>query len=404
MTTIETPPLTSIIWELFQKLRRRGFTIGIEEYQALQHSLRIGFGWQSREEFIKLCNSLWSKSLQERKTLSALFEQLLPNGDEWVYSVTIEKDIPDRSIKTGAKSDSRPIDPDLPIEPDSNPEEEDELNSPLKTKSLTQLPEIDLDKSYLANRKFVLVPEFPLSYREVAQTWRRLQKLIRMGAVTELDLEATIDRRCRSGVPTPVVMRPRRRNIARLLLLVDRQGSMAPFHRFGEEVCRAIQQSGRLGETSIYYFHNVPVEGADDRVLEPLAGQLFPALDPILGQIEPLKDGYVYTDPDLLSPKSFSEVLESDAVGASVVILSDAGAARRQYRVSRLLDTIACMKAIRTYSPNYVWLNPLAPEYWRNNTAGQIARHIPMFPLDRQGLERAVSILQGHQRIIEKSI
>ena len=58
--------------------------------------------------------------------------------------------------------------------------------------------------------------------------------------------------------------------MARLLLLVDRQGSMDPFHQFCDEVCIAIQQAGRLEETALYYFHNVPAEGADDQVLEAL--------------------------------------------------------------------------------------------------------------------------------------
>jgi uncharacterized protein len=386
---VETPSLIPIIQDLFQKLRRRGFAIGLEDYQALQQSLRAGFGWESQQSFLNLCTSLWAKSREEREILAALFEQLLPDEKQWIYSLPQEA-TPTPSDRTSSK----PSKADKPKLGESEP----------RTTSQNRLPPIEIEDYRLSKRPFIFVPQFPLTHRQVAQTWRRLHKPIRIGAPIELDIEATIARRCQLGVATEVVMRPRRRNIARLLLLVDRQGSMAPFHRFCEEVCRAIQESGRLGEATIYYFHNVPVEGADDRVLEPLTGQLFPTLDPILREIEPLKDGYVYTDADLLFPKSFLEVLDSDVVGASVVILSDAGAARRQYRVSRLLDTIACMKAIRTYSPNYVWLNPLAKDYWRNNTAGQIARHIPMFPLEREGIERAVNVLRGHPHMMEQSI
>ncbi|KAL6968781.1 hypothetical protein U1Q18_052011 [Sarracenia purpurea var. burkii] len=42
---------------------------------------------------------------------------------------------------------------------------------------------------------------------------------------------------------------------------------MTPFHRFCETVCTAIQQAGRLEETVIYYFHNVPAEGAEEQEL-----------------------------------------------------------------------------------------------------------------------------------------
>jgi uncharacterized protein len=384
----ETHPLMLIIQDLFHKLRRRGFAIGLDDYQSLQQSLRLGFGWESQQSFLNLCSSLWAKSYGEREIIAVLFEQLLPDKKQWDYS------LPQEASASSDSNDFKPKKADKPVPERSKP----------KTTSQNQLPPIEIEDSLLSKRPFIFVPQFPLTYREVVQTWRRLQKPIRIGAPAELDIEATITRRCQLGVATEVIMRPRRRSPSRLLLLVDRQGSMAPFHRFCEEVCRAIQESSRLGEVAIYYFHNVPVEGADDRVLEPLVGQLFPALDPILRQIKPLKDGYVYTDSDLLSPKSFSEVLESNAVGASVVILSDAGAARRHYRVSRLLDSIASMKAIHAYSPNYVWLNPLTQDRWQNNTAGQIARHIPMFSLEREGIEQAVSVLRGHSRTIEESI
>jgi uncharacterized protein len=387
----ESPLLMPIIWDLFQKLRRRGFAIGVEDYEALQQSLRAGFGWSSQRAFLSLCTALWAKSRQEGEVLAALFEQLAPEGDRWVYSLP----------KEDLSSSEEPPPEDKSVS--SKPEVAKRSVEP-KTASQTRLPPISLANVRISERPFVFVPQLPLTYREVAQTWRRLKRPIRKGAATELDLAATIAQRCQLGVVTNVVMRPRTSNVARLLLLVDRQGSMAPFHRFCDEVCRAITEAGRLGETAIYYFHNVPAEGADDRVLEPLVGQLFPVLDPILQKIEPLQDGYVYTDRDLLIPKPLPEVLKAEGRGASIVILSDAGCARKQYRVSRLLDTIACLKAIRTYSPDCVWLNPLPKQYWLNNTAGQIARHIPMFPLDREGMEQAVNVLRGHPHIIEKPI
>jgi uncharacterized protein len=396
----DSPLLMPIIWDLFQKLRRRGFAIGVEDYEALQQSLMAGFGWSSQQAFLSLCTALWAKSRQEGEVLAALFEQLAPEGDRWVYSLPKQDSSSSDKPRSATESSSKETDP-------SSAEKEDRENtreSLPKTATQTRLPPISLANVRISERPFVFVPQFPLTYREVAQTWRRLKRPIRSGAATELDLAATIAQRCQLGVVTNVVMRPRTSNVARLLLLVDRQGSMAPFHRFCDEVCRAITEAGRLGETAIYYFHNVPAEGANDRVLEPLVGQLFPVLDPILQKIEPLQDGYVYTDRDLLMPKSLPEVLEADGRGASIVILSDAGCARKQYRVSRLLDTIACLKAIRTYSPDCVWLNPLPKQYWRNNTAGQIARHIPMFPLDREGMEQAVNVLRGHPHIIEKPI
>ena len=97
-----------------------------------------------------------------------------------------------------------------------------------------------------------------------------------------------------------------------------------------------------------------------------------------------------------------AEVLETIAAGADVVLLSDGGAARGRYDLLRLLDTIAFMKALRTFTQRYVWLNPLPEHYWENTTAAQIARHVPMFPLTRDGLHRAVNVLHGKPYSVER--
>jgi hypothetical protein len=179
---------------------------------------------------------------------------------------------------------------------------------------------------------------------------------------------------------------------------------MAPFHHFVEDVCVAIQQAGRLENAALYYFHDAPAEGADKSTLTPVVDQLFPTLDAVLPQIVPLATGYVYEDPDLLSPVPLADVLEEHAAGAAVVLISDAGAAHGRYDIVRLLNTVAFLKALRACTAQYVWLNPLPRNRWKNNTATQIARHAPMFPLDREGIYRAVNVLRGQPYLIERPI
>jgi hypothetical protein len=390
---LKQPKLPPFLWELFQKLRRRGFPLTPDDYEALRQSLQAGFGWSSQEVLRDLCNSLWAKSRQEQEILTALFNQLAPKNEDWqLSSVQVQKDF------NATNSSKKEHHQDIP---------EFQEREEIVTESRSGLPPISLKNVQLSERRFIFVPQFPLTYREVAQTWRRLRRPVRVGPPTELDVELTIARRCQQGVAASVVLRPRRRNVARLLLLVDRQGSMTAFHRFCEEICTAIQQAGRLEETAIYYFHNVSAEGADEQVLEDLDREekkLFPVLDSILPQITPLKTGYLYEDPDLLSPIALEEVLQKYAADAFVVVISDAGAVRKYYNVVRLLDTISFIKALRAYTLNYVWLNPLPKSYWKDNTAAQIARHVPMFPLNREGIQQAVNVLRGHQYNLEKPL
>ena len=101
----ESPLLMPIIWDLFQKLRRRGFAIGVEDYAALQQSLRAGFGWSSQQAFLSLCTALWAKSRQEGEVLTALFEQLAPEGDRWVYSLPKQ----DSSRSEEPPSEDKPV-------------------------------------------------------------------------------------------------------------------------------------------------------------------------------------------------------------------------------------------------------------------------------------------------------
>ncbi|MEA5452533.1 VWA domain-containing protein [Leptolyngbya sp. CCNP1308] len=381
--------IPSFLWMLFERLRRRGFPLGLGDYEALKLALQAGFGWSSQAALGELCASLWAKSLREQETLLALFNQLAPLEEAWQLD---EKD-----QKTIAFLE------DINTKTNKRPETEESEDTP-KVSAQQGLPPIFLGDVTITERPFLFEPQFPLSYREVAQAWRRLRRPVRTGPLIELDLERTIEQRCKAGVATSVVLRPRRSNVARLLLLVDRQGSMTPFHRFCDEVCTAIRQAGRFEETALYYFHNVPAEGAEEDVLGLLEDTLYPSLDPILPQITPLIEGNLYIDSSLLRLKPLLEVLDQQARGASVVIISDAGAGRGQYRISRLLDTLAFLKGLKRYTPHFVWINPLAQRYWPNSTAAYLSRHIPMFSLDRDGMYQSVNVLRGQQFTTEKPI
>ena len=102
---------------------------------------------------------------------------------------------------------------------------------------------------------------------------------------------------------------PRQRNATRVLLLIDRQGSMTPFHRVSDQLSQALHRSANLDHVSQFYFHNVPAEGADDRILAPLADQLFPTMDSVLAEIKPLMTGYLYQDTELLEPQPLADIL-----------------------------------------------------------------------------------------------
>jgi hypothetical protein len=369
----------------------------VEDYFALKRAMRLGFGWSSRETLRNLCCLLWAKSNSERELLKSLFDQLgLPDWD-------LSRDI--SLAKPTTESENKDLSgSEEPAQEGSNVQGLDIDEQVPATLPKRGLPPIDLEGIRLPSKSFVFVPHFPLTSRDVAQRWRYVRESELSGPLEEVDIKATIALRCRQGLPGPIVLRPRKRKTSHLLLLVDQQGSMAPFHKFVEIVWDTIKRSARSGDVAVYYFHDVPVEGADDRILASVGGQPFPVLDDVLDQIAPLDSGYVYEDRELLSPIPLPEVLQTIGKGANVVFLSDAGAARRHYDLQRLLDTVAFIKVLRNYNQRCVWLNPLPVSSWSGTTAEQIARYVSMFALDSHGLQRATTVLLGKRRPVENSL
>jgi uncharacterized protein len=396
----EEPAGEFFIWTLFQQLLRRKFTIGLDEYAAVQRALRAGFGWASRDELRELLCALWAKSREEIAVVTSLFDQYVIS--EWNLAAAeaapaAEAPPSTETQTTGTVNESGGVTPPPPpqnIPPPHPPAVAPTSRMPpLRAEELPRLP-----------YSHVFLPQYPVSYRHVAQTWRRLRWPLREGPAVELDVDATVARRSRSGVASPPVLRPRRRNQAHLLLLVDRKGSMAPFHGFVDEVCTAIAEAGRLGHVSLYNFHDTPLEGTDLNVLDRLAGQLLPSLDPILSEVPPLTTGEFYKDAKLLEPCSAESIFQDWTQETAIVIISDAGAARGHLDIVRLLDTVASLKGLLTFSTRLVWLNPLPTASWARSTARQIARHVPMFPMDGDGMHRAVNVLRGQPVAVERPL
>ena len=170
---------------------------------------------------------------------------------------------------------------------------------------------------------------------------------------------------------------------------------MTPFHNYVDHVVAAIRDAGRIDDVLPVYYHDLPSGNSDRSALDEMADPFRPDLDLVLPLVRPMRDGRVYSDPDLTAPLSLAYVLGHYSAGTAVLIISDAGAARRHFDTIRLLDTVAMLKAIIASGATVSWLNPVPQQLWPQSTAGQVARYIPMFPFTRQGLYQAVDTLRG---------
>ena len=104
---------------------------------------------------------------------------------------------------------------------------------------------------------FVMQPQTVMSPRVLAVLWRRYRRMVRSGPRTELDLEATIAERVRRGIIDRPMLRPRRANSARLLILADVSPSMSAWGPFLDALATSLVLS-RLQSARLLYFVNVP--------------------------------------------------------------------------------------------------------------------------------------------------
>ncbi len=214
----------------------------------------------------------------------------------------------------------------------------------------------------------LIVNDLPITHRQMKQAWRYLRQFSREGPPIELDIEATIKQVTQQGVLINPVLVPQRNNRIELLLLIDRDSSMIPFHHFSQELIDTALYGGRFSRVQVYYFHNCP-------------------------------DEYLYRDPYHLDAKLIDDCLLNLAKGRTVcLIFSDAGAARGGFSSRRRRLTKFFLKSLRQYVRYTAWLNPIPRGRWENTTAHEIAALVPMFEVNRQEFYKAIDVLRGRYK------
>jgi uncharacterized protein len=392
--------MPSFIHELVARLRRRGLPLGVDDCCALRNALAAGHGLASTAELLGLCVTLWAKSPRDAELIAStlhLVEPPLWSVDDAAMPLPVLTKVDESVVESPSPTERSPA--SVPRTSETVAEHLT-VSVPSRHSGAVGPP-----RSGRATPFLVLRPQYPISEREVAQTWRRLRRPVRHGPATELDVPATVTRYAQTGVVTAPVLVPPRANAARLLLLVDRHGSMAPFHGLVDHVVDSITRAARLDAITAVYFHNTPGRSRDRSALADLPNTpTAVALDPILDRIPMLLTGRVYRDPELTEPRPLQDVLDGVTVGSAVTIMSDAGSLRRSFIAPRLFDSLAFLLAILARRAHVAWLNPVGADRWPETTAAQIARHVPMFSLDRAGMYGAVDVLRGRPTTVERPL
>lgn len=210
-----------------------------------------------------------------------------------------------------------------------------------------------------------------LDTRQMGLALRKLRKLGRDEARTELDIDETIEATAKNCGDLDLVFRPPRDNQLKLLLLMDVGGSMDPFAMLVSRLFSAAHATSHFREFHAMYFHNCVYEA-------------------------------VYKSARLMDGMSTVELLRWLPPDTRLVIVGDAHMA--PYELTARFGAIdygydndepgfVWLERLRKHFRHCAWLNPMSRRMWAHPTIQLVSQIFPMFELTLAGLEDAVKQL-----------
>jgi uncharacterized protein len=343
------------ITRLFLRLRQRGYSLGVDEYRAALEAVECGYG-DSEEALLELVQILWCHSRSQQMQVIPIWQTLQRDMEkEQLFRREVE-------VVTDADlGEQREEEYHTPLTETELVTEVRE-RSPLPDVSVLpiQAPFVPMERADILS----LQNYFPVSRRSMVYGWRFLLRPVADGCRTVVDLGATIRRVTEQGYYLAPVYRRQQRNAARLLLLIDQNGSMMPFHRFARDLVETAKEESPLQDVLVFYFQNVPAD-------------------------------HVYQDVYLTSPVLMQDVLEQCDQDTSVLVVSDGGAARGYRRQERIQNTTRFLLKLGKRTTYIAWLNPMSRSRWVGSSAEILAYLVPMFQVDRSGFDGAIDALRG---------
>ena len=338
-----------LITNSFQQLHQVGFDLGIGELLAAFKAMEGGWG-EDKKQLVQTLKLLWCKSLEDRYRFDSIWETtILTHAERKQKSNKKLLKTPSHNIPAGSYID----------ENDEGKDNNDkELTNSTSSSKLAPLP-VHIPLATIKLEK--LEADFPISQVQMLYAWRYLRHPVPDGKEI-VDIDCTIKQTVHQGFFIAPSYRRSIQNHAHLLLIIDQEGSMTPFHPFARDIVNTVQKSSIKVET--FYFHNTPVE-------------------------------YLYQDAHRQQPIEIQEIFNKCSKNTSALIISDAGAARGYKQLERIQETSEFLFELQIYIQHIAWLNPMPKERWLGTSAAVISYLVPMFEINANGFRGAINFLQG---------
>jgi uncharacterized protein with von Willebrand factor type A (vWA) domain len=216
-----------------------------------------------------------------------------------------------------------------------------------------------------------------LDTRSIAVALKRLRRLGRKVGELELDIDETVDKTAKNAGDLEIILRPPRKNQARVLLLMDVGGSMDPHARLVETLFSAAASLHHWRKFEAYSFHNCPYE------------TLYPKRYGTDGI--PTSKVLAETDPETLL------IVVGDASMAPSELTERYGAIDYWHRNET--PGLVWLHRFRKRFDRSIWLNPMPEAWWGGWTTQLIKQLYGMFPLTLAGLDDGIdTLLKRKQR------
>ena len=224
------------------------------------------------------------------------------------------------------------------------------------------------DKREFAN----LDDKVELGTRNIKIALRRLRRFARRGVPEELALADTIDATARSGGWLDIKMQAERKNVIKILLLLDIGGSMDDHVKTCEELFSAARSEFKHLEH--YYFHNF--------VYEALWKDNRRRFNEHVGTTEIIRT----YGPD------YKLILVGDAT-MSPYEITHAGGSVEHWNPEP--GSVWLERLMKQY-PKFAWINPQPQSRWRQTASIDMTRDMlegRMYPLTLAGLDQTIDAL-----------
>jgi uncharacterized protein len=366
------------LWDLFQQLRQAGMKLTIEDYDLFRKSIASAFGLSSWEDLEDICRLLWVKPSQnyDGQVFDREFAQYRSHQTEQFEQLRRQQ----QAVSLSTTKRQTPTLGEIPLTPPprNRPDKKtpEELKKPpgWPTKELTNRRSAEAVKS-LHNPSQEQSAQFsikiPIAAAELQRNAANFPRALPEWQLSELDIDATVDRIGREGIYCEEVKRPLIQKKVRLLLLIDDSNAMRPFAPATTPFVQMMMQRGKR-QALIYRFNEYPGD-------------------------------YLYYWERPLWGLPLTQIAKTlNKQRTMVIMVSDAGAASPLYEEERVTRTSKFLERLLPAVRDVVWINPLPPERWPDTTAEPIAtalagRMVFLEPANWQRLTRIKQFRAGVQ-------